>query len=121
MSSNWYKLTDLTRDKEFLVTQVRLKESAIAINGEFELPPMARLSDEDQVFAAHFIRTHGSIKEMETAFGISYPTVKSRLNKIANQLPLFETILPKKTHSDILTKLEQGEISAKQATEALKQ
>ena len=39
-----------------------------------------------------FVQVHGSIKEMERIFGISYPTVKNRLDAIAEQLPLVETV-----------------------------
>ena len=39
-----------------------------------------------------FVQVHGSIKEMERIFGISYPTVKNRLDAIAKQLPLVETV-----------------------------
>ena len=46
---------------------------------------------EDQVFVAAFLKSHGSIKEMEQVFGVSYPTVKARLNRIAGQLEFVET------------------------------
>ena len=48
--AQWNELTDLTGDRPFLVTAVRLEDSDIAINGEFELPPLAGLRYEDQVF-----------------------------------------------------------------------
>ena len=119
MASSWYDLTSLTRSKEFAVTKVKLKDTGIYIEGEFDLPPLARLSDEDQVFIAHFIRTHGSIKEMEQAFGVSYPTIKSRLNKIGGQLQFVEIkSLPER--EEILGQLERGEITAKEATEKLR-
>ncbi len=65
-------------------------DTGISIQGEFELPPLARLRYEDQVFVSEFVRSHGSIKDMEKAFGISYPTVKNRLNRIIDQLQLVE-------------------------------
>jgi hypothetical protein len=119
MAQSWYDLTSLTGKKDFLVTRVKFKESNIAIEGEFELGPLAKLSEEDLVFVAHFIRTHGSIKEMEQAFGVSYPTIKSRLNKISQQLQFVEVkSFPGK--EDVLSQLERGEISAKEATEKLR-
>ena len=72
--------------------RVSLPDSAIAIEGQFEPPVLARLSAEDQVFVMTFVQVHGSIKEMERIFGISYPTVKNRLDAIAEQLPLVETV-----------------------------
>ena len=51
--------------------------------GRFELPPLAQLPFEEQVFVAAFVKSHGSIKEMERLFGVSYPTIKNRLNRIS--------------------------------------
>jgi hypothetical protein len=119
MGSAWYELTALTGQKDFLVTSVKMKDTGISIHGEFELPALARLSDEDQVFVAHFVRTHGSIKEMEQAFGVSYPTIKARLNKIGSQLQFVE-VTPASEREEILGMLERGEISAKDAAEKLR-
>ena len=69
--SEWQELTDLVGDKPFTVTEVRLADRDIAVRGEFELPPLAGLRFEDQVFVSEFVRCHGSIKYMEKAFGIS--------------------------------------------------
>ena len=55
---------------------------------------------------------------MESAFGVSYPTVKNRLNKITDQLQLVQIEQPGET-SDILDMLESGEISAEEAAERL--
>ena len=85
MASPWQDLTDLTGDGEFTVERVRLSEKDIAIEGSFDLPPLARLSAEDQVFVMAFVQCHGSIKQMERIFGISYPTVKKRLDSIASR------------------------------------
>ena len=90
MSDDWQTLTDLVGDRPFVVTKIRLADSAVTIGGEFELPPLAGLRYEDQVFVSEFVRSHGSIKQMEKAFGISYPTVKNRLNRIVEQLRLLK-------------------------------
>jgi hypothetical protein len=120
MSNDWHELTDLTGDRRFLVTQVRM-DTGISIQGEFELPPLARLRYEDQVFVSEFVRSHGSIKDMEKAFGISYPTVKNRLNRIIDQLQLVEVgASPAPARDDTLDLLERGEISADEAAERLR-
>jgi len=93
-------------------------DSDIAVEGSFEIPPLARLSADDQVFVMAFVRAHGSIKEMEQVFGISYPTVKNRLNRIAEQFPFVETS-PAPSQEDVLAQLERGEITAAEALERL--
>ena len=116
MGHEWHELTDLTGGREFVVTGVRL-ENDVELNGEFELPPLARLRYEDQVFVSEFVRNHGSLKDMEKAFGISYPTVKNRLNRIIDQLQLVtvETVVALQPEDDVLALLESGEISAAEA------
>jgi hypothetical protein len=120
MTNDWHELTDLSGDRHFVVTEVRM-DTGISVQGEFELPPLARLRYEDQVFVSEFVRSHGSIKDMEKAFGISYPTVKNRLNRIIEQLQLVEIgTSPAPARDDVLDLLESGEISADEAAERLR-
>lgn len=122
MAHDWHDLTDLTGDRSFVVTGVRLNDSGISIEGEFEPPLLAELTYEDQVFVGEFVRCHGSIKHMEKAFGVSYPTIKNRLNRIASRLQLVHIeIEPTAEPSDeVLDLLERGEITALEAAERLK-
>lgn len=113
-SNDWAELTRLTQGQAIVVERVRLAEQGIAIEGNFELPQLARLSLEDQVFIVAFVRSHGSIKEMEQVFGISYPTVKARLTRIADSLEFVETN-PKPGRAEILERLQRGEIAAREA------
>jgi len=124
MSQDWQALTKLTGGQAVQIERVRLIEggvAGIAIEGRFDLPPLAQLSAEDQVFVAAFVRSHGSIKQMEKFFGVSYPTIKNRLNRIAQHLPLAE-IAPDHgaDASDVLTRLERGEITVRDALAQLK-
>jgi hypothetical protein len=116
---DWQELTKLTQGAPLVVERVRLGD--IAIEGAFELPQLARLTWEDQVFVAAFLKSHGSIKEMEQVFGVSYPTVKARLNRIAGQLEFVDTNPAplKAARNDILGRLERGEISAAEAIRQL--
>jgi hypothetical protein len=118
-TTDWQELTKLTQGAPFSVERVRLKGRDIAVEGSFELPPLSRLTIEDQVFLIAFIRSHGSIKEMERLFGISYPTVKNRLNAIAVQLPFIE-VDPPAPKGDVLARLERGEISVEEAVRQMK-
>jgi hypothetical protein len=119
---DWQELTSLTKGQPIVVERVRLVEKDIAIKGSFELPQLARLSLEDQVFITAFVRSHGSIKEMERVFGVSYPTIKSRLTRVAQALEFVE-INPTPSRAEILERLKRGEIGAQAAIremEALK-
>ena len=119
MIYDWQELTRLTRGAAFTVERIRLKDTDIVLEGSFDPPPLARLTAEDQLFVTAFIRTHGSIKEMESLFGISYPTVKNRLNAIAALLPFIE-VNPPSPKADVLEELGRGEISVDEALRRLK-
>jgi hypothetical protein len=115
---DWQDLIKLTQGSPIVVERVRLPDRDIALEGEFALPQLARLSADDQVFVAAFLKSHGSIKEMEQVFGISYPTVKARLNRISAQLEFVETD-PRPFRNEILDRLERGEISPAEAIREL--
>jgi hypothetical protein len=117
-TSDWQELTHLTQGQPLVVERVRLPGKDIVVEGSFELPQLARLSMEDQVFITAFVRSHGSIKEMEQVFGVSYPTIKARLTRIANSLPFVESN-PTPSRTEILDRLQRGEITAQDAIQEL--
>ena len=121
---DWQELTALTQGRRLVVERVRLPDTGITIEGPFELPQLARLPAEDQVFVAAFVRCHGSIKQMEKFFGVSYPTIKNRLNRIGAQLPFAEVDPgpgPAPSASDLLARLERGEMNVKDVLDQLQQ
>jgi hypothetical protein len=120
MTTEWNELVKMTQGKAITIERVRVADSGIAIEGTFALPPLANLSAEDQVFVMAFVRCHGSIKEMEGMFGISYPTVKNRLNRIAGQLKFVE-IVKADPGQAVIDELEKGDISAEEAIRRLTQ
>ena len=119
-ASDWQQLSELTQGRRCLVERVRLPDSGIAIEGSFELPDLAQLPSEDQVFVTAFVRAHGSIKEMERTFGVSYPTIKARLNRIAGRLDFVE-IDPAPSPAEILGALRRGEIGVDEAIARLEE
>ena len=127
MGRDWQELTRLVGSAPIEIERVRLVETGVAIEGPFTLPPLAELSAEDQVFVAAFVRCHGSIKQMEKYFGVSYPTIKNRLNKIGSQLSFVEieqgsdADSPALSKSEVLDRLSRGELTVAQALERLKE
>jgi hypothetical protein len=116
--TDWQELTRLTQGQRIVVERVRLADKDIAIEGCFELPQLARLSSDDQVFITAFVRSHGSIKEMEQVFGVSYPTIKGRLTRIAESLDFVDTN-PTPSRTEVLDRLKCGEITAQDAIREL--
>ncbi|HKV27712.1 MAG TPA: DUF2089 domain-containing protein [Candidatus Acidoferrales bacterium] len=89
----------------------------LAMDGDFEVSPLGKLTVEDQAFVIAFVRHHGSLKKMESLFDISYPTVKNRVNTIAAALDKnFEAPTP---NVYVLEQLARGELSVDEALERL--
>jgi hypothetical protein len=116
--SDWQDLLRIAQGVPLVIERVRIPEKGIAVEGSFTLPELARLSLEDQVFVTAFLRSHGSIKEMEQIFGVSYPTIKARLNRISGLLQFIDTN-PSPSRSDVLERLKNGEITAAEAISEL--
>jgi hypothetical protein len=127
MPKDWQELSKLTQGDTVEIERVRLVKADLAIEGRFTLPPLAQLSGDDQIFVSAFVRCHGSIKQMEKYFGVSYPTIKNRLNKIGAQLSFVEieqapdTDQPAQDASTVLDRLSRGELTVAQALERLKE
>ncbi|MGW0568865.1 DUF2089 domain-containing protein [Streptomyces tauricus] len=118
---DWQELTDLTRGQPFVVERIRLVGNGVVVEGQFEPPQLAQLSIDDQVFVAAFVRAHGSIKEMERIFGVSYPTIKSRLKRISEHLDFVDTDPVRTGAADVVDRLRRGEISAQEALAELEE
>ena len=122
-AQDWQALSRLTGGTPFELERVRLTGQDIAIEGRFEVPPLAALSADDQVFVAAFVRCHGSIKQMEQFFGVSYPTIKNRLNRIGALLPGVE-IEPgneadRPPAGELIARLERGELNVDEVVQQL--
>jgi hypothetical protein len=99
------------------IARMTCSKCGMSMEGEFEVSPLAQLSLDDQAFVMAFVRSHGSIKKMESLFGISYPTVKNRLNAIGAALDKkFQAPTP---NLYVLEQLARGEITVEEALEKL--
>jgi hypothetical protein len=104
-----------------VVTQLCCTDCKTTINGSFELPQFASITAEEENFLRVFLAARGSIKEVERQLGISYPTVKNKLEALLNKLGL-GTLQDeaKRRRMQIVERLERGEITAQDAIGLLK-
>ena len=104
-------------NQPFRITRLACSTCNLSMEGPIELSPLDQLSADDQAFVMAFVRHHGSIKKMEELFGISYPTVKNRLNAIAAQFD--KSIQAPSRREYVLEQLSRGEISVDEALEKM--
>ena len=108
------------------ITTIYCNDCGTKIEGHFDLCRFCRLTEDQKSFIETFIKCRGNIKEVEKELGISYPTVKNRLDEAANALG-YEN--PQSTvqeeemlrhRMEILDELENGELSVEDALNLLK-
>lgn len=105
------------------VTRLQCDQCDTVIENDFALSRFDYLSSEELSFVETFIRCRGNIKEVEKALGISYPTVRSKLDQVIRRLGYNEKAYQdteEEKRESVLKALEQGEISAEEALEILK-
>lgn len=104
------------------ITKLHCSHCHTTIENEFTLSKIASLSPEQLQFVETFLICRGNIKEVEKELGISYPTVRGKLNDIITALG-YSPEAPKKKERDekqIVSMLEKGEITAEEAIRLLK-
>lgn len=112
--------------ERMLVTKLRCSHCGTELSGEFALCRFCRLEEKHLQFVETFLRCRGSIKEVERALGVSYPTVKNMLDAALTALGLDEkpelrALREKEERAEILQRLSDGEIDVDTAIEALHQ
>ena len=100
------------------VTTVACGKCGIEVKGDFAVPRFLDLSTEQQRFAIEFLMASGSLKEMATRCGISYPTVRARLDRIIECLR-GDTPAGQERRAAILDAVEEKKISTTTASELL--
>ena len=105
-------------EKQMSVERMHCVDCGVSLEGQFDIPPLATLSQDDQIFVTAFVRYHGSIKKMEELFEISYPTVKNRLNAIGSQLD--KSYQAPSANAVVLEMLSRGELSVEEALERMR-
>ncbi|TVR61107.1 MAG: DUF2089 domain-containing protein [Spirochaetaceae bacterium] len=105
---------------DFEIVRLACRECNTAVEGSFEISRLAHLSAENISFVETFLRCRGNIKDVEREMGISYPTVRGRLDKIVALLG-YDADTAKKRRRDILEALERNEMTATEAVKALEE
>ncbi|NLW21752.1 MAG: DUF2089 domain-containing protein [Tissierellia bacterium] len=107
--------------EELEVTRLSCNNCNTNIEGKFTLCRFCKLSNEQKHFLEIFIKNRGNIKEIEKDLGISYPTVRNKLEDLIKALgysPKYtETKVDRK---EVLERLDKGEISSQVAIKLLK-
>ena len=98
------------------VTRLRCPSCNTVIEGDFQTERLLSLNAQQRSFVLSFLRNRGNIREMEKELGISYPTVRSRLDDIIQAIDgASATKTPPLTRKQILEMLAKGEISQEDA------
>jgi hypothetical protein len=73
---------------ELLISRLHCRSCGTALEGEFGVGRFGRLSKEQLALLESFLRSRGNLKEMERELGISYPTVRGRVDALVRALGL---------------------------------
>ena len=112
---------------ELTITGLHCRSCHTRIESEYSTCRFCRLSQQSLDFIEIFVKSRGNIREMERELEISYPTVRSRLNAVIKELGYeveAESPAPDEMAAErrtILKRLNEGEISASEATELINQ
>jgi len=90
----------------------------IEVKGKFTVPGFLALSPEQQKFAMDFILASGSLKEMASQYGLSYPTVRARLDRVIEALQKRKP-REEERRAAILDAVEEQQLSAQEASKLL--
>jgi len=94
------------------------KSCGTAVEGDFELSELASLPRDHQEFIKVFLLARGNISEVERLLGVSYPTVRSRLDAVLQALGA--PARKQTAASEVLGRLEKGEVSVEEALKLLR-
>lgn len=111
---------DPVTGSELYVSEVKSDQSGIAMRGRFEVPRFARLNEEQSRFLEAFLRCRGVISSVEKELGLSYPTVRNRLDGVLAALDLTpakhaEPMQNLDEKRKVLDELESGNITVEEA------
>lgn len=113
---------------ELAVTRLRCRSCGTTLEGDFSVGRFARLDRDQHALLESFLRSRGNLREMERELGISYPTVRSRVEALVRSLGFGPRTdddeaasgEPAQSREEILERLARREISAEEAAQAIR-
>ncbi len=112
---------------EMYITRTYCPDCDVTLEGRFSPGRLHHLAPEQLHFVETFIRCEGTIKRVERELGISYPTVRSRLQEVIRAMGFAvvsdyaeEAELTEAARREVLDQLDRGEITSEQALEMLR-
>ncbi|MBL8086691.1 MAG: DUF2089 domain-containing protein [Chthonomonas sp.] len=110
--------------KPLAITELQTIDGDVTIRSRFDIPRMLQLDEEQYHLLETFLRCRGVINAVERELGLSYPTVKARLDALLQSLELTPVEKPEKSPNPeklhVIEALERGEITAQEAKERLR-
>jgi hypothetical protein len=107
--------------KQLRITKLQCSHCHTTVENEFELSKFASLGQEQLHFIEIFLKSRGNIKEVEKELGISYPTVRGKLDDIISSLGYTSNKKIEVDKKKVVSMLEKGEITAEEAIQLLKE
>ena len=121
---------------ELVITECKCTNCQMQMRGEFQSGPLAALTNDEMAFTKVFLSARGNLSEVERILGISYPTIRNKLDEINNALnridgaadtrqakgtvaPSVSSIAAADTRKDILQKVADGQLSPAEAVQKL--
>jgi hypothetical protein len=123
---------------QLTITECQCNKCRLQMRGEFQPGPLAVLSDDEITFIRVFLSARGNLSEVERVLGISYPTIRNKLDEINNSLaranesvetqhvensgvPANSSTPVKEIKKDILQKVADGNLSPSEAVQKLRE
>jgi hypothetical protein len=118
---------------ELAVTRLHCRSCGTTLEGDFSVGRFGRLNRDQLTLLESFLRSRGNLREMERELGISYPTVRSRVEALVRALgfgpradaddadePSTDPAVPGRTREEILEAVARHELSADEAAAAIR-
>ncbi len=106
-------------ESRMVISELKCESCGTSVQGRFEIPGLCQLPPDLYQFLLVFVKNRGVIRDVERELGISYPTVRARLDAVLGALG-FRGRVAEVDRERVIGMLEQGEISAEEAERLLR-